>query len=45
MFVPYDDETADVFNKALDKTKLNSFLNKMGMMIRDPQLFQEVCTL
>ena len=36
IFVPSDDEIADVFTKALDETKFNGFLNKMGMMILDP---------
>ena len=36
IFVPYDDEIADVFTKALDETKFIGFLNKMGMMMPDP---------
>ena len=45
IFVPSDDMIADVFTNALDDTKFNSFLNKMGMMIPDPQFFQEICSL
>ena len=39
IFVPSDDEIADLFTKALDNTKFNGFLNKMGMMMPDPQFF------
>ena len=45
IFVPSDDEIADVFTKALDETKFNGFLNKIGMMIPDPPFFQETCSL
>ena len=45
IFVPYDDEIVDVFTKAIDETKFNGFLHKMGMMMPDPQFFQDVCTL
>ena len=44
-FVPSKDEIADIFTKALDETKFNGFLNKMGMMILDPQFFQETFSL
>ena len=40
IFVPSDDENPDVFTKALDETKFNGFLNKMGMIMPDPQFFQ-----
>mgnify|MGYP001551332874 CR=1 FL=1 len=43
--VPEDDEIVDVFTKALDETKFNGFLNKTGMMLYDPQFFQEAWTL
>ena len=33
IFFPYEDEVANVFTKALDETKFNKFLNKMGMMM------------
>ena len=45
IFVPSAGEITDVFTKALEETKFNGFLNKMGMMMPDPQFFQEVCTL
>ncbi|KAL7591537.1 hypothetical protein Lser_V15G31453 [Lactuca serriola] len=45
IFVPSDDEIADVITKTLDETKFSGFLNKMGMMMLDPQFFQEAFTL
>ena len=45
IFVPSHDEIDDVFTKALDETKFNDFMNKMGMMMLDPQFLQEVCSL
>ena len=45
IFVPSNDKIVDVFTKALDETKFNGFLNKMGMMMPDPQFFQETCSL
>ncbi|CAI9276457.1 unnamed protein product [Lactuca saligna] len=44
IFVPSDDEIADVLTKTLDETKFNGFLDKMGMMMSDPQFFQEAWT-
>ena len=45
IFIPSNDEIDNDFTKALDETKVNGFLNKMGMMLPDPQFFKEVCTL
>ena len=39
IFVNTHEEIADVFTKALDSTKLNSFLKMLGMMNPDPQSF------
>ena len=39
IFVPTHEEIADVFTKALDSTKLNVFLQMLGMMNPDPQFF------
>ena len=39
IFVPTHEEIADVFTKALDSTKLNTFLQMLGMMNPDPQFF------
>ena len=39
IFVHTHEEIADVFTKALDSTKLNSFLQMLGMMNPDPQFF------
>ena len=39
IFVPTHEEIADVFTKALDSTKLNAFLQMLGMMNPDPQFF------
>ena len=43
--VPSNDEIANVYTNALDEIKFNGFLNKMGVMMPDPQFFQEACTL
>ena len=45
IFIPSDNEIVDVFTKAFEETKFNRFLNKMGIMMPDPQFFQEACTL
>ncbi|XP_052627195.1 uncharacterized mitochondrial protein AtMg00810-like [Lactuca sativa] len=45
IFVPSDDQIADVFTKASDETKFNGFMNKKGLMMPDPQFFQETCSL
>jgi len=34
-FVPTDDETDDVFTKALDETKFQHFLGRLGMLNPD----------
>lgn len=39
IFVPTHEEIANVFTKALDSTKLNAFLQMLGMMNLDPQFF------
>ena len=39
IFVHTHEEIADVFTKALDSTKLNTFLQMLGMMNPDPQFF------
>ena len=39
IFVHTNEEIGDVFTKALDPTKLNTFLQMLGMMNPDPQFF------
>ena len=39
IFVPTHEEIDDVFTKELDSTKLNGFLEMLGMMNPDPQFF------
>ena len=39
IFVHTHEEIADVFTKALDSTKLNTFLHMLGMMNPDTQFF------
>ena len=39
IFVPTHDEIGVVFTKALDSTKLNGFLEILGMMDPDPRFF------
>ena len=39
-FIPSIEEIADVFTKALDEKTFNHFLNMLGMMHPDPQLFK-----
>lgn len=39
IFVHTHEEIVDVFTKALDFTKLNVFLQMLGMMNPDPQFF------
>ncbi|KAI3690742.1 hypothetical protein L2E82_48949 [Cichorium intybus] len=40
-FIPIDEQVADVFTKALDSTKFNNFLDKLGMLIPDSDFFRE----
>ncbi|KAI3505835.1 hypothetical protein L1887_28122 [Cichorium endivia] len=40
-FIPTDDQVADVFTKALDSTKFNNFLDKLGMLNPDSDFFRE----
>ncbi|KAI3740217.1 hypothetical protein L2E82_30641 [Cichorium intybus] len=40
-FIPTEEEVADVFTKALDSTKFNNFLDKLGMLNPDSDFFRE----
>ncbi|KAI3493581.1 hypothetical protein L1887_40782 [Cichorium endivia] len=40
-FIPTDDQVADLFTKALDSTKFNNFLDKLGMLKPDSEFFRE----
>ncbi|KAI3510697.1 hypothetical protein L1887_17829 [Cichorium endivia] len=40
-FIPTDEQVADVFTKALDSTKFNNFLDKLGMLNPDSEFFRE----
>ncbi|KAI3510721.1 hypothetical protein L1887_17854 [Cichorium endivia] len=40
-FIPTDEQVADVFTKALDSTKFNYFMDKLGMLNPDSDFFRE----
>ncbi|KAI3510746.1 hypothetical protein L1887_17880 [Cichorium endivia] len=40
-FIPTEEQVADVFTKALDSTKFNNFLDKLGMLNPDSDFFRE----